>query len=94
MKSCYNCSYEWKEDYKPSYNETCENCGCALHCCKNCKFYDVTRYNNCSEPMAERVPDSEAHNFCTYFEFIDDTKRKTDKIQTSRTTFDNLFKDI
>ncbi len=93
MKICHNCGAEWLEDFKPSYNTTCDNCGYDLHVCKNCRFYDPTRYNNCAEPMAERVSDAETKNFCTYFEFID-SDRKVDKPKSSRNNFDNLFKDI
>lgn len=92
MKLCHNCGHEWTEDYKPSYTETCEMCGYALHCCVNCRFYDTSRYNNCTEPMAERVPDPENQNFCSYFEFID-SDRKIDKSSTTRSDFDKLFGD-
>ncbi len=33
----------------------------------NCRFYDETAYNECSEPSAERVVDKEKSNFCDYF---------------------------
>lgn len=90
MNVCHNCGHEWKEDFKPSYTETCENCGYSLHSCKNCKFYDATRYNNCSEPMAERVPDHETQNFCGFFEFIE-SGGKQEKSHSSRKNFDDLF---
>ncbi|MFW5799449.1 MAG: hypothetical protein ACOCV8_01435 [Spirochaetota bacterium] len=90
MKLCHNCGAEWTEDYKPGYSATCENCGYELHCCKNCRFYDTSRYNNCAEPMADRVSDHEMKNFCTYFEFID-SQRNIDKPKKSRSDFDKLF---
>jgi hypothetical protein len=32
-----------------------------------CHFYDVKAYNECKEPMADRITDKEKANFCDYF---------------------------
>lgn len=33
-----------------------------------CAFYDPHSYNECKEPVAERIIDKEKANFCDYFE--------------------------
>lgn len=45
----------------------CTKCGADLRCCLNCRFHDSSAYNDCSEPMAERVLEKDRANFCDYF---------------------------
>lgn len=33
----------------------------------NCTHYEPARYNECTEPVADRVVDKEKGNFCDYF---------------------------
>ena len=33
----------------------------------NCRFYDSSAYNDCSEPAADRVVEKDKANFCDYF---------------------------
>ena len=47
--------------------DTCTRCDSDLHSCRNCRFYDVSKNNQCSEPQAEWVRDKEASNYCDYF---------------------------
>lgn len=46
----------------------CLGCGKETHCCRNCRFYQPGRPNDCFEPMAEPVSDKQRANFCGYFE--------------------------
>lgn len=48
--------------------EECPACGTDLHSCIQCRFYDESAYNQCSEPQAERVVEKERANFCDYFQ--------------------------
>jgi hypothetical protein len=32
-----------------------------------CQFYDTKAYNECREPMADRITEKEKANFCDYF---------------------------
>lgn len=32
-----------------------------------CVFFDLSSYNECKEPVAERIVDKEKPNFCDYF---------------------------
>lgn len=45
----------------------CPSCSADLRCCKMCHFYDVKAYNECKEPIADRITDKEKANFCDYF---------------------------
>ena len=46
----------------------CRACRAELHVCRMCRFYDVTRANQCTEPVADPVGNKERANFCGYFE--------------------------
>ena len=47
--------------------EECVHCGADVRVCLNCRHYDPQSYNECAEPMAERVVDKDRRNFCDYF---------------------------
>lgn len=48
-------------------SEACRECHASLHVCRQCRFYAPGRYNECHEPVAERVTDKTRANFCDYF---------------------------
>ncbi|MBL6989982.1 MAG: hypothetical protein ISR65_09400 [Bacteriovoracaceae bacterium] len=66
---CYACGKDlvFEIGYKVSRQEECEFCKIGLHCCKMCEFYDTSVYNECREPLAERILDKERVQFCDYF---------------------------
>src|SRR5215472_6712950 len=47
--------------------DTCPECDCDLHACRNCGHYDPSKHNQCAETQAEWVRDKEAANYCDYF---------------------------
>jgi hypothetical protein len=69
-----------------------------MHCCKNCRFFDPGKNNQCSETQAEWVKDKLKANFCDFFEpnnrvpltslGAGESGRRDDV----RKAFDNLFK--
>lgn len=67
--TCYNCSskLDLEENEKISRNEQCSSCYVSLRCCRMCKFYDESSYNECKETSAQRILDKEKANFCDYF---------------------------
>lgn len=65
--ACFSCGTQATFEGTVSREATCEQCRAYLHCCRNCHFYEPSAYNECNEPMAERVVDKEAANFCDYF---------------------------
>lgn len=52
---------------KIPFRATCDFCGTALHCCKNCRFYKPGLPNDCAVPGTDFIPDREAINFCEEF---------------------------
>lgn len=64
---CFSCQTKHTQEMRLSYREECPSCHADAHVCKNCQFYDVTAYNECREPSAERVVEKERANFCDYF---------------------------
>ena len=66
---CFNCqeAIELEQGTTISRQEECPKCGFNLRCCKMCRLYDPSLYNECREPQAERVVDKEKANFCDYF---------------------------
>jgi hypothetical protein len=52
---------------------TCEGCGENLRCCRTCRFYEQSSYNECAEPSAERVVDKSAATFCDFYDPADHT---------------------
>ena len=75
---CYRCDHplDLPAGENFSRKENCPHCHTDLHCCKMCLFYDPSSYNECKEPMAEKVLEKEKANFCDYFRSIDEAKLK------------------
>lgn len=68
MAVCYRCGNNLDDLPVPiGRRECCSKCGFDVRVCKNCKHYDSHVYNECREPMAERVVDKEKSNTCDYF---------------------------
>ncbi|MDD2942305.1 MAG: hypothetical protein PHC51_04985 [bacterium] len=64
---CWHCQTELAPTLPVSRRDTCHSCGRDIRVCKNCLHYDASRYNECREPVAERVKDKETANFCDFF---------------------------
>jgi hypothetical protein len=91
---CYNCAQELDlPDGAIGRGEECPKCRCDVRVCLNCQFYDCDSYNECSEPMAERVVDKDRRNFCDYFS-ISKGKRGSSgsKKNEALAALDDLFK--
>jgi hypothetical protein len=71
MKHCHHCKKELDVTEKPARGDVCPHCAADLKVCLYCKFFDPGSYNECTEPMAERVVDKDRSNFCEYFELGD-----------------------
>jgi hypothetical protein len=90
---CYNCQLELALTKTPARAETCPKCASYLHCCLNCRFYDVNAHNQCREPQAEWVKDKEMANFCDFFEAATKTASKESaRKEEARKKLDDLFK--
>ncbi len=75
--------------------DACARCDADLHCCRNCRFYDPAKHNQCSEPQAEWVRDKEAANYCDYFQpntALARAGRSSSPAENAKKKFDSLFK--
>jgi hypothetical protein len=66
---CFACNKDTgiSLESKIGRSEECTFCYASLHCCRMCKFYDSTAYNECHETQAARILEKEKSNFCDFF---------------------------
>lgn len=50
-----------------SRRDECSNCGSDMRCCRNCRYFDPSKSNQCAESQADLVSDKAAANFCDWF---------------------------
>ena len=67
MPTCHKCSRSLNVETDYGRQDLCPSCHSSTRCCLNCIHYDPSRYNECSETVADRVVDKEKGNFCDYF---------------------------
>ena len=73
-------------------SEECYHCYASLRCCKMCSFYDQSSYNECKEPMADRIVDKDKANFCDFFKLKSDCKTKNNEKEDLLEKANSLFK--
>jgi len=88
---CYFCGADIELSDKVFRKDQCPGCRRDLHACVQCKFYDPRAYNQCAEPMAERVVDKEKANLCTYFQFAG-KKASEVSSEDAKKKWEELFK--
>lgn len=65
---CWNCQKELEDPFhKLSFKATCDFCQAWLHCCQNCRFYQVGQPNDCLIPGTEQIADRQTANYCEEF---------------------------
>jgi hypothetical protein len=62
---CYNCATTLPVDV--DFNGTCPKCGVALHCCKQCSFFEPSTRFQCVKPIPARIPQKDQFNTCELF---------------------------
>jgi hypothetical protein len=95
MMKCHVCSKKMDTRvHAVGRRDVCAFCGSDLHCCMNCRFYQIGTYQDCHEPQAERVIEKDRNNFCDYFVFRDVVSGKDEKNAGSaaREKLKSLFK--
>ena len=85
----------------------CPRCKSELHCCKQCVHFDTAARFECTQPIPERIPNKQAHNECTFFQFRVTVEKDTapsavaapaattpsaHRPHDARKAFDDLFK--
>ncbi|HDH86818.1 MAG TPA: hypothetical protein ENF36_02085 [Desulfobacteraceae bacterium] len=91
MITCAFCNQEIEFEGRVSRNDTCPNCGCDLHCCLQCKFYDSGSYNECKEVLAERTIDKERANICEYFVLKGSKEEESGRKAAAKKALEDLF---
>lgn len=94
---CWKCgaAIEVKPGERFGSRDECTRCGADLHSCRNCRFYDTSKNNQCAESQAEWVRDKEAANYCDYFQpSTQPAKRaaQSSSAQDAKKKFDSLFR--
>jgi hypothetical protein len=95
MGFCYNCGETLNNELDFSRSDRCPKCGRDTRVCKNCEFYDVTKYNECSETNADRITDKEKSNFCDYFKPASQNKNQNQTLsaaEKAKLQLEALFK--
>ncbi len=62
---CYNCATPLPPGMDFSGN--CPKCNVALHCCKQCSFFEPSTRFQCTKPIPERIAYKDRANECTFF---------------------------
>lgn len=91
---CFSCGKPLGLPEGPvSRGATCDSCGSDVRVCSNCIHFDPQSYNECREPMSDRVVDKTRSNYCDYFslrrgEVSAQGSKKSDILKS----LDDLFK--
>lgn len=62
---CFNCSTAVPTG--ADFPETCPKCQTALHCCKQCAYFEPSTRFQCLKPVPLRIPAKDRANDCTLF---------------------------
>lgn len=62
---CFNCSTALAGD--TDFQGVCPKCGAALHCCKQCSYFDPSTRFQCRKPVPVRVSPKDKANDCELF---------------------------
>jgi len=62
---CFNCSVALPADV--DFKQSCPKCGVALHCCKQCTFFEPSTRFQCTKPIPARIPYKDKVNECELF---------------------------
>ncbi len=93
---CADCGHQTPGQIEILPDTTCENCGSALHNCRNCRYFDTGARFECRQEIPKRIPSKTAGNFCDLYEaraVLDATGKRADKkAPNPRDAFDDLFK--
>jgi hypothetical protein len=62
---CFNCSTTLLPDI--DFKGKCPKCGAALHCCKQCSYFEPSTRFQCLKPVPVRIAVKDQANECTLF---------------------------
>lgn len=87
---CWSCGARLTASHYQREGE-CPQCRKQTHVCRNCRFYQPGRPNDCQEPIAEPVSDKQRANFCDYFEPSCEAYHPAADEEKLRAAADDLF---
>jgi hypothetical protein len=62
---CYNCATPLPPGM--DFSGACPKCTVALHCCKQCSYFEPSTRFQCTKPIPERIAYKDRANECTFF---------------------------
>ncbi|MBI5084204.1 MAG: hypothetical protein HZB13_06360 [Acidobacteria bacterium] len=62
---CYNCATPLPPGM--DFTGDCPKCHAALHCCKQCSYFEPSTRFQCTKPIPERIAYKDKANECTFF---------------------------
>ena len=62
---CFNCSTTLPSDV--DFRGKCPKCGSALHCCKQCSYFEPSTRFQCLKPIQARIAVKDQANECELF---------------------------
>ena len=62
---CFNCSTTLAAG--ADFNANCPKCGTALHCCKQCSYFEPSTRFQCTKPIQIRIATKDQKNECASF---------------------------
>ncbi len=68
------------------------SCGEDLHVCLNCRFFNETSYNECEEPLSDRIKTKDRLNFCEFYEATNKNASNSLKVDDFLAKAEKLFK--
>jgi len=63
---CYSCATALAPG--TDYKGQCPRCNVALHCCKQCAYFDTSTRFQCRKPIPARISSKDQANECAWFE--------------------------
>jgi len=88
---CHHCGSEVGPVERIGRRDACLRCRADLHCCLNCRFYELYAHNQCREPQAERQVDKTVGNVCEFFSFREGQPAQAPKTDAARARLEALF---
>ncbi len=72
---CSNCGAVLQSGFDPNGN--CPRCQFALHCCKQCTYFDTGAQFECTRPIPERIAKKDGRNDCSFYAFRTTVEKDT-----------------
>jgi len=95
VSRCAQCGILLPAGIEPSGQ--CPKCGCELHSCRQCTYFDTSSRFECMQPVPERIARKDERNQCSFYAIRVRVEKETSTPaavtpQDARRAFENLFK--